>query len=229
MSHKGKGQYRMKTLKRFKNIISSNVNSVLDSIEDPEKMVQLMIHDLENSIRETKQALREKKSEMTSTAEQIKEKQEQVKRWEQRAHLSVQEGKDTLAKEALAEKKRTLETIEQLKDNLDTLETIIASEEASMTKLNAKFADIKAKKASLIARAQHAQQKSKINETLRESDSVDFSDKLHDLESKIEDMEQKVGVDDDHSSEKAFKDLERNKEVESELAALKASMAQEKE
>ena len=42
MSHKGKGQYRMKTLKRFKNIISSNVNSVLDSIEDPEKMVKLV-------------------------------------------------------------------------------------------------------------------------------------------------------------------------------------------
>jgi phage shock protein A len=215
----------MKTFKRFKNIISSNVNSVLDSIEDPEKMVKLMIHDLESSIRETKQALREKINEKSHTAEQIKEKEALVQRWEQRARLSVEEGKDALAKEALEEKKRTLETIEQLKDNLSTLETIIASEEASIAKLNAKFADIKAKKASLIARAQHAQQKSKINETLRESDSVDFSDKLHDLESKIEDMEEKVGVDDDHSSEKAFKDLERNKEVESELAALKESMS----
>lgn len=215
----------MKTFKRFKNIISSNVNSVLDSIEDPEKMVQLMIHDVENSIRDTKQALREKKSEKISTAEQIKEKEELVKRWEQRALLAVQEGKDTLAKEALAEKKKTFETIEQLKENLNTLDTIIASEEASIEKLNEKFASIKAKKSSLVARAQHAQQKSKINETLRATESIDFSDKLDDLTAKIEEMEEKAGVDDEISHEKAFKDLERNKEVERELAALKESLS----
>ncbi len=212
----------------MKNIINSNVNSTLDKMEDPQKMIRLMIAELEETLAKARTSLAARIADKTARAEEKKQLEASLHRWEDRAKLAVEKGRDDLAREALIEKKHVSERLQVLSDELAQYEGIIASQQDQIVKLQEKLQEIRDKERTLVARAYHAKEKKKVVETLRATDSSAMCQKFSDLESKIERMEadaEMAGFTGSKGTEAQFAEMEKNDEIEAELNKLKASMA----
>lgn len=216
----------MKTFRRLKNIINSNVNSALDQMENPEKMIKLMVNELEESLFKAKKGRDAHMIEKRTLDKEVTDLEATLKRWEERASLAVEKERDDLAKEALVEKKKTQKRIEGCKEHRAAIEKILLSEDESITQLSEKLKEIKEKQMSLVSRARHAQEKKKVQETIKQTESYDFKERFNELESKIEQMESSVNAT-NYDTVSEFETLEINKEIDEELEALKAKMKNE--
>ncbi len=211
----------MKTFKRFKNIVNSNLNSALNSLENPEKMIRLMITDLEETLSQVKKTKANHLREKSILEKDLSDLKERITRWESRAKLAVEKGKDDLAREALNEKRECEIRINRIYEDLKSYESILMSDDESVAQLASKLKEIKEKQASLVRRAQNAKTKKKVESALKVSESFEIGEKFNDLEARIEQMENEVNLD--HSSHlDEFEKLEINEEIEAELEKLKA-------
>lgn len=218
----------MNAFKRMKNIINSNVNSTLDKMEDPQKMIRLMIAELEETLAKARTSLAARIADKTARTEEKKQLEASLRRWDDRAKLAVEKDRDDLAREALIEKKHVTERLQILNDELAQYEGIVASQQDQIIKLQEKLQEIRDKERTLVARAYHAKEKKKVVETLRETDSSAMCQKFSELESKIERMEadaEMAGFTGAKGTEAQFAEMEKNEEIEAELNKLKASMA----
>lgn len=213
----------MKTLKRFKNIVSSNVNSALDSLENPEKMIKLMINDLEETLANVKRTKTSHQREKLILEKDVKDLKERILRWESRAQLAVEKGKDDLAREALNEKRHCEERINQIVDELKSYDSLLMSDDESVAQLSTKLKEIKDKQSSLIRRAQAAKDKKRVETTLKVSESFEIGDKFNELEAKIEQMENEVNLS-HNSSFDEFEKMEIDNEIDAELEKLKTNL-----
>lgn len=210
----------MKTFKRFKNIVNSNLNSALDSLEKPEKMIKLMITDLEETLADVKKTKASHLREKSVLEKDINDLKERITRWESRAKLAVEKNKEDLAKEALVEKRNCEIRVNKIVDDLKEYESLLMKDDESVAQLSTKLKEIKEKQSSLIRRAEAAKNKKKVDSTLKVSESFEIGEKFNELESKIEQMENEVNLD--HSSAvDEFEKMEIDNEIEAELNKLK--------
>ncbi|MHC1691552.1 MAG: PspA/IM30 family protein [Sphaerochaetaceae bacterium] len=218
----------MKTFKRFKDIINANVNARLDKLEDPEKMIRLMLTEMEETLVEAKSAAAERMANRVVIDEELKQTRTELERWTRRATLAVEKDRDDLAREALVEKTRVAKRIVALEGELSQMDGIIASMQDQIGKLQAKQQEVRDKQRMLIQRAYHAKEKKKVVETLREMDCATACHKFAEMEEKIERMEADAemagysGTVD--TSEKQFSKMENDEAIEAELATLKSSL-----
>ena len=91
---------------RFRDIVGSNINSMLDRAEDPEKLIKLMIQEMEDTLIELKTACAGVMAENKKVERQLQGLDKRVDYWESKAGLAVHKGRDDLAREALLEKRR---------------------------------------------------------------------------------------------------------------------------
>jgi phage shock protein A len=216
----------MKTFKRLKNIINSNVNSTLDKMEDPEKMINLMIIDLEETLAKVKKSINSKNHEKIVLEKEIKDQLKREDRWLSRAKMAVQNNRDDLAKEALAEQKEAKSAIEEMKERIKSFDSILMNEDESLEQLTEKIKEIKTKKDSLIHRAHHVEEKKWVKDTLKEANSDDITKRFNEMEAKVEQMEAEANIfkkKNDINDE--FSEMELNAEIDNELSELKKSMA----
>ena len=216
----------MNVFKRMGDIISSNVNSALDKREDPKKMINLMITEMEDTEREIKVSIAEKSAELDSIKRNISSADDTVKRWAERAQMAVDKGNDEMAKEAIIEKRNALETLKVLEANSATIENIIISLKEQLSEVSAKLNEMKAKRNDLLSRANAAKEKIKVNETLREADSIKYAKRFEELQSRIEKWEAEAKVFSTtqpqiKSTRESFEEMERERDIEEELAKLK--------
>ena len=215
----------MKTFRRFKNIINANVNAKLDKLEDPEKMIRLMLSELDETLVDAKTATAERTANRTVIEEELKQAKAAMERWNNRASLAVEKGRDDLAREALIEKTRVTRRVENLEGELAQMDGIISSMQDQISKLETKRQEIRDKQRMLIERAYHAKEKQKVVEILKNIDCSAACRKFNELEEKIERMEADVemaGFTGAKSKEQEFVDMEHNEAIEAELAKLKA-------
>lgn len=216
----------MKTFNRLKNIINSNVNSTLDKMEDPEKMINLMITDLEDTLAKVKKSINSKNHEKLVLQKEIKDQLKREERWLSRAKMAIQNGRDDLAKEALAEQKEAKASIAEMEERIKALDGILMNQDESLEQLTGKLKEIKIKKNSLVNRAHHVQEKKWVKETLNEANSDDIAKRFNEMEAKVEQMEAEANIfkkKDDIDDE--FAEMELNAEIDQELSDLKKSMA----
>ena len=215
----------MKTFRRFKNIINANVNAKLDKLEDPEKMIRLMLSELDETLVDAKTATAERMANRTVIEEELKQAKAAMERWNNRASLAVEKGRDDLAREALIEKTRVTRRVENLEGELAQMDGIISSMQDQISKLETKRQEIRDKQRMLIERAYHAKEKQKVVEILKNIDCSAACRKFNELEEKIERMEADVemaGFTGAKSKEQEFVDMEHNEAIEADLAKLKA-------
>ncbi|MGD1817433.1 MAG: PspA/IM30 family protein [Pleomorphochaeta sp.] len=216
----------MKTFKRFKNIVNSNLNSALDSLENPEKMIRLMITDLEETLTQVKRTKATHLRDKSVLEKDIKDLKQRIERWESRAKLAVEKGKDDLAREALNEKRTCEARINTIVDDLKNYESLLMSDDESVAQLTTKLKEIKEKQSTLVRRAQAAKNKKKVNSAIKVSESFEIGEKFNELEAKIEQMESEVNLS--HSSSvNEFEKMEIDSEIEAELEKLKAATKKE--
>ena len=189
---------------RFKDIVASNISSMLDKAEDPEKLIKLMIREMEDTLIE-KEIF-----------------------WSTKAELAVQKGKDNLARQALQEKRRYTQRAETVDEELTELATIVEQYREDIQELESKLKSAREKQRMLVQRHIRAQRKKQAHEEIRRADSAEIMHKFDELENHIERMEAEadlVNFGRKASLEDEFDALEADDEIEAELSKLKSSQS----
>lgn len=211
---------------RFSDIISSNINSMLDRAEDPEKMIKLMIHEMEDTLIELKSSC----AGVIAGGKKVERKLEEIRGkkdlWTDRANLAVAKGRDDLAREALIEKRRFSVIVDTLEGELAEYAGLVSQYHDDIAELENKLNKAKDKKRVLVQRHKMAAGKKRAQEDIRRSTSSDTMARFDKLESRIERMEAEaelVNPVKKPTMEEEFDNLATDDEIENELARIKAA------
>ncbi len=211
---------------RFRDIVSSNINAMLDSAEDPDKMIKLMIREMEDTLIEIKSSCAGVMAGRKKLQRKFNELLERKNLWAQRAELAVNKGRDNLAREALVEKRRFAELAESLSNEILDHTSLIEQYQDDIVELEKKLASAKEKKRSLAERHKKAQNKKRAQSDIRRLDSAETMARFEHLESRIERMEAEadmVNFGKPKTVDDEFSDLAADDDIEKELAKMKAA------
>jgi phage shock protein A len=211
---------------RFRDIISSNINAMLDKAEDPEKLVKLMIHEIEDTLVELKASCAGVLAAKKKVQRQLDEIRSRVAYWEERARLAVTKGRDDLAREALKEKRRFAEMIDSLERELTEHDEMVIQYQDDIRQLEDKLGKAREKQRMLVQRHIRARRKKRAQEEIRRVDNFETIAKFDELESRIERMEAEadlVNFSRKPTLEESFETMAADDDIERELAALKTT------
>jgi len=213
---------------RFRDIISSNINAILDKAEDPEKLIKLMIREMEDTLVEIKAACAGTMASSKKVQRQVDTLHDQIYYWEEKAELAVKKGRDDLAREALVEKRRHTRRIEGLENELTEHNLLIEQYQDDIRQLEDKLKSARDKQRLLVQRHIHANRKRQAQEEIRRVDNSDAMFKFDELENRIERMEAEadlVNFGKKSVLEAEFDTLGVDEEIEKELLALKTPVS----
>jgi phage shock protein A len=209
---------------RFRDIVSSNINAILDKAEDPEKLIKLMIREMEDTLVEIKAACAGAMASSKKVRRQLDTLHNQIQYWEEKAELAVKKGRDHLAREALIEKRRHVRRRNDLENELTEHNLLIEQYQNDIRQLEDKLKSARDKQRLLIQRHIHAHQKRQAQEEIRRIASSEAMMKFEELESRIERMEAEadlVNFGKKAALESELDTLSVDEEIEKELQALK--------
>jgi phage shock protein A len=217
---------------RFRDIISSNINAILDKAEDPEKLIRLMIREMEDTLVEIKAACAGAMASSKKVQRQLDTLHDRIRYWEEKAGLAVKKGRDNLAREALVEKRRYVRRMDGLESELTEHKLLIEQYQDDIRQLEDKLKSARDKQRMLVQRHIHADRKRRAQEEIRRVDSSEAMLKFDELENRIERMEAEadlVNYGKKTILEAEFDELGVDEEIEKELQALKAPVSQKDE
>jgi phage shock protein A len=209
---------------RFRDIISSNINAMLDKAEDPEKLIKLMIHEMEDTLVEIKTACAGVMASGKKTQRQLDRQKDQAQYWEEKAELAVNKGRDDLAREALIEKRKFTRRAQTIEQDLAEQDLLIEQYQNDISQLEDKLKSARDKQRMLVQRHVHAKKKIQAQQEMRRIDSSETMMKFDELENRIERMEAEadlVNFGQKTSLEDELERLSVDDEIENELQALK--------
>ena len=213
---------------RFSDIVSSNINSMLDKAEDPEKMIKLMIHEMEDTLIELKSSCAGVIAGRKKVERKLDEIHGRKDLWAERANLAVAKGRDNLAREALLEKRRFSEIAEALENELGEYAGLVTQYQEDISELESKLNNAKEKKRVLVQRHKRATGKKRAQGEIRRSNSSDTMARFDKLESRIEQMEAEadlVNMANKPTIDQEFDNLASDDEIENELSKIKAAQS----
>ena len=211
---------------RFRDIISSNFNAMLDKAEDPEKLIKMMIREMEDTLVELKASCAGVMAERKKLERRLEKMRSREGYWQDRAELAVDKGRDGLAREALKEKKRFADLAISLDSELMEHSTIIQQYQDDIRQLETKLGNAREKQRMLVQRHIHARRKKRAQEEIRRADNYETVAKFDDLENRIERMEAEadmVNFGRKTDLDEEFDKLLHDDDIEEELEALKSS------
>ena len=217
---------------RFRDIISSNINAMLDKAEDPEKLIKLMIREMEDTLVEIKTACAGVMASGKKLQRQLDRHKERAQYWGEKAALAVGKGRDDLAREALLEKRKFTQGAETLSQDLAEQDLLIEQYQDDIRQLEDKLKAARDKQRMLVQRQVHAQKKFQAQQELRRIDSSDTMMKFDELENRIERMEAEADLVNFGKKTSLEDELERlsvDKDIEDELKELKSPKPKEKD
>ncbi len=213
---------------RFKDIVDANINSMLDKAEDPEKMIRLMIQEMEETLVELKSSCAAIMADKKSNEREIMLLTNNAEKWQERAELAIKKDREDLAKEALIEKKRNLQQTNYLEENLTRLDQLIKNSHADIEQLEGKLVTAREKQRVLVKRQIRAGQSLKVQKEIRKADGSEALRRFEAYEQRIDRMEAEASLVNGMirkpgagTLEEEFERLESQDTVDSELAALK--------
>jgi phage shock protein A len=218
----------MGVFSRISDIVNSNLNAILDRAQDPEKIIRLIIQEMEDTLVEVR----------SSTVKTIAEKRELERKvatvthdrdeWHGKAELAINKGREDLAKGALQIKARLQRELDILKRELAQIDEGLAKQTDDVKTLQQKLADAKARELTMAARHQTATNRLKIRESLYDHRVTDAFSRFEQVERALDELEGRVDLYDmtkPTSIAGQFAELEADQHVENELAELKAKLA----
>ncbi|QCZ95228.1 phage shock protein PspA [Salinimonas iocasae] len=211
---------------RFTDIVNSNINALLDKAEDPEKMVRLIIQEMEDTLVEVRSASAKTLASKKEITAQISKYKSDAADWEAKAELALSKDRDDLARAALQEKKKSAEAAEALNKELVVVDEQISKLQEEIGQLQEKLADAKARQKTIIMRQKTASSRLEVKRTL-DSSKVDAAmGRFEQYERKIDDLESQVEAYDlgKKTLNDEFAELESDDKIDEELAKLKAKM-----
>jgi phage shock protein A len=212
---------------RLSDIVNSNLNSMLDRAEDPEKIVRLIIQEMEETLVEVRSAAARSIAEKKEVARRIEQLEAADAEWQRKAELALEKGREDLAKGALVARGRAVEAAAALKRDLGQIDEALAKANEDMGKLQAKLSEAKNKQKAIEIRRRTAQERIRVRTQLHDGRIDDALSRYAHIERKLDELEGKVDAYDlgrPRGLEDEFADLEAESAVEKELAELKARL-----
>ena len=212
---------------RMSDIINSNLNAMLEKAEDPEKIVRLMIQEMEDTLVEVRSAAARTIADKKKQNRKLTAIRAEAHDWEAKAELAVSKGRDDLAKAALREKSSAERIATGLAEQLTQVDEGLSRLNEDITRLQAKLADAKVRQKALLARHDTGSQRLRVREQLHEGKVDDALMRFEKFERKIENVEGRVEAYDlgeQPNLRQEIQDLEGNEKVERELHELKQRM-----
>lgn len=214
---------------RLGDIVNSNINAILDRAEDPEKLVRLIIQEMEDTLVEVRSSAVKTVAEKKEIERRLVEIRRESEDWQRKAEFALSKDREDLAKGALVAKAKLAEAAEQMAGELGRLDSALAKTNEDIGALQQKLADAKTREKALIARHKTATNRLKVRTQL-------YDDRITDAFSRFEQVERNLDVLEGRSEvlgmgrgarslEDEIAELEAESKVESELAALKARLA----
>jgi len=216
---------------RLADIINSNLNSILDRAEEPEKIIRLVIQEMEDTLVEVRSTAAKTIAEKKEANRRLARLAEAQQGWQEKAELALSKGREDLAKGALVEKSKLAEAAAMLQEELEELDAMLQQGEADIGKLESKLREAKAKQQSLAARHETASSRLKVRRNLYDGRVDDAFARFEQVEKKLDAKEGEVEAFDlgrGKSLAEEISELAAESAIEDELAALKAKLAQAK-
>ena len=211
---------------RFTDIVNSNINALLDKAEDPEKMVRLIIQEMEDTLVEVRSASAKTLANKKEIVNQIAKYESDASDWEAKAELALSKDREDLARAALQEMKKSAEAAEALSKELAIVDEQISKLQDEIGQLQEKLADAKSRQKAIIMRQKTASSRLEVKKTLDSTKVDNAMGRFEQYERKIDDLESQVEAYDlgKKTLQDEFAELEASDKVEDELAALKAKV-----
>jgi phage shock protein A len=204
---------------RLADIVNSNINAILDRAEDPEKIIRLIIQEMEDTLVEVRSSAVRTIAEKKEIERRLATLEREHAEWQRRAELAITKDREDLAKGALLAKARVAEALAALQQQRRQIEDALAKQNEDIGKLQAKLADAKMREQAIVARQKTAASRIKLRTRLYDERITDAFARFEQVERALDEMEGKVEV---------F-DLGRRKTVADELAELEAENGVEEE
>ncbi|MFM7324102.1 MAG: PspA/IM30 family protein [Nodosilinea sp.] len=217
----------MGLLDRVSRVVRSNLNAAVSSAEDPEKILEQAIIDMQEDLVQMRQAVAGAIASQKRVQQQYERAQTEANTWQQRAQLALQKGDEDLARQALVRKKSQAETALALKTQLDNQSTTVDQLKRDLIGLESKLSEAKTKKDMLKARASAAKANEQLQNTTSRLNTSSASAAFERMEEKVLQMEARSQAAAELAGstlEGQFAALEAGGDVDLELAALKAQL-----
>ena len=213
---------------RVNDVIQANIVAMLDKAEDSEKLLNLMLTEMQEALNECRSTAAALLCEEKNIKRQISNKQQALTNWQLKAEHAIAKNRDDLAKSALAEKHVIEKKIECLQTQLETLQQSIVKITEDCERLQQKMTQAKAKQAQLVKRENVVEARAKINTQLQSDKVATALSRFEQIERRVESVESQVEAyeltDTASNTAMQIESLVKNEKIDAELASLKASL-----
>lgn len=212
---------------RLSRVVRANLNDMVSKAEDPEKVLEQAVIDMQEDLVQLRQAVARSIAEQKRTEQKYNQDIQEAGKWEQRAKLALSKGDENLAREALTRKKSHTDTATVLKQQLDGQVAQVDNLRKNLVALEGKISEAKTKKNMLQARATAAKANEQLQKTLGNIDVNSATGAFERMETKVLEMEARgeaAGELGGFGIEQQFAQLESGSDVDDELAMMKAQL-----
>lgn len=219
--------------KRISDVLTANLNDLVDRVEDPERMIKQLIREMEENVNSAREGVIDALASEKQLARELDSQRQQAEDWYNRARRALETGNEMLAREALLRKKEHDGTVASLQASWESARRTSERLKAQLRALETKLEEARLKKSSLVARQRAAQAREQMDKvTDRFQTGLDLNNSFGRMADRVGEMEARMEaraeVYGEYSAmEREFLKMEVDTEVEAELAVLKKEIHKE--
>ncbi|MGR8998021.1 MAG: PspA/IM30 family protein [Gammaproteobacteria bacterium] len=216
--------------KRINDVISANINDLIDRVEDPERMIKQIIREMEENISKAREGVVDSIASEKQLQKELESNQKQSAEWLAKAETALLNNNEALARSALARKKEHDNITRVLEPSWESARNTSEKLKAQLKALEAKLEEARRKRSSLVARQHAAEARQQMDKTLSNFEAgIKAQSKFQRMEDRVTEMEARTEAieelrDDRTQLEKDFLDMEIHAEIDDELQKLKLKL-----
>lgn len=217
---------------RFTDIVNANLNSMLDKAEQPEKMIRLIIQEMEETLVEVRAAAAKNIAEQKTHARQVKSAKDSMEQWHNKAELALTKGREDLAKSALTQKHKYQGELDLLEQEQDAIAQCLAQVQDDAARLQEKLSEARRRQEAYTLRQESAQVRLKVREQAAVYNIEEAMSKFERYQQKIDRVEAQVEAYDLMQTNSStgdlnaqFAELEQDETIEQALAEMKKKVS----
>jgi phage shock protein A len=217
---------------RFTDIVNANLHSMLDKAEQPEKMIRLIIQEMEETLVEVRATAAKNIAEQKTHNRRVNSAKVSMEHWQNKAELALKKDREDLAKSALEQKHKYQKELNLLNEEGETLAEFLAKIQDDASRLQEKLSEARRRQEALILRQESVNVRLKVREKAAIYNIDEAMSKFERYQQKIDRVEAQVEAYDLMDANKEcqslhaqFADLEQDEAITQELAQIKKKLS----